>query len=131
MKKRLLYLLLPVITLVLEIIPYGAVCVFASSPTDKTRSLFSYFDLTPYGYANFTPFLTALATCVLLLVLVLFCFSGNIRFAKTARIVSYVAVVLSLGPLSLGAPYYSLVAGLITASLVCEVLLLRSAEKYV
>ena len=30
MKKRLTYLILPVVTLILEILPYGAVCQFAN-----------------------------------------------------------------------------------------------------
>ena len=42
MKKRLLYLVLPIITLILEILPYGAVCIFATSPTETIRETFSY-----------------------------------------------------------------------------------------
>ena len=49
MKKRFLYLVLPIITLILEALPYGAVCIFATSPTDRIRETFSYFDLTPFG----------------------------------------------------------------------------------
>ncbi len=64
MKKRIPYLLLPLITLILEILPYGAVCNFATE-TRRIRELYSYFDLTPYGYANFAPFLTALLTCII------------------------------------------------------------------
>lgn len=37
MKKRFLYLLLPIITLILEILPYGAVCIFAPSPTEQVK----------------------------------------------------------------------------------------------
>ena len=65
MKKRFLYLILPIITLILEALPYGAVCIFASSPTEKHRETFSYFDLTPFGYANFAPLFTAIITCSL------------------------------------------------------------------
>ena len=66
MKKRFQYLLLPIITLILEILPYGAVCNFAPSPTERIRKTFSYFDLIPFGYANFAPFLTAIITCAIL-----------------------------------------------------------------
>ena len=31
MKKRFLYLLLPIVALILEILPYGAVCIFDRS----------------------------------------------------------------------------------------------------
>ena len=60
MKKRLLYLFLPIVTLILEILPYGAVCNFANPEGKPWRMTFSYFDLTPFGYANFAPFLTAI-----------------------------------------------------------------------
>ena len=69
MKKRFLYLVLPIITLILEVLPYGAVCIFASSPTDRIRETFSYFDLTPFGYANFAPLFTAIITCLVFILL--------------------------------------------------------------
>ena len=79
MKKRLLYLILPIITLILEILPYGAVCNFAHPETDGTigrfRELYSYFDLLPFGYANFAPLLTAIVTCFVFLFLVIYCFT--------------------------------------------------------
>ena len=65
--KKIRLLILPIITIVLEILPYGAVLVFAPSPTDRVRETFSYFSLTPFGYANFAPFITAMLTCVVLL----------------------------------------------------------------
>ena len=142
MKKRFLYLLLPIITLILEILPYGAVCVFAPSPTERVKETFSYFDLTPFGYANFAPFLTAIITClifVLLLtaiitclifvLLVIYCIKGNVRTAIKAKNILYVAVVISLGPLVFGIAYFSLVAGLITLSLVAELLFLQFTIK--
>ena len=69
MKKRFMYLVLPIISLILEALPYGAVCIFASSPTEKHRETFSYFDLTPFGYANFAPLLTAFITCLVFILL--------------------------------------------------------------
>ena len=42
MKKRIPYLLLPLITLILEILPYGAVCNFATGDKADPRS-YSYF----------------------------------------------------------------------------------------
>ena len=102
MKKRIPYLLLPLITLILEILPYGAVCNFATE-TRRIRELYSYFDLTPYGYANFAPFLTALLTCIILVLLA-------------------VGAVLSLCPLLLGIDCFSVVGALISLSLLAEFL---------
>ena len=129
MKKRVLYLLLPIITLILEIMPYGAVCFFAPSPTERIKETFSYFDLTPFGYANFAPFFTAIATCVIFVLLLIFCIKGNIRTAVKAKNILYAAVAMSLGPLILGIAYFSLVAGLITLSLIAELLFLQFTIK--
>lgn len=129
MKKRLLYLIFPVITLVLELLPFGAVCIFATSSTDRVKETFSYFDLTPFGYANFSPLLTAIITCLIFILLVIYCVKGNIRTAIKAKNILFVGVVLSLGALVFGVEYYSLVAGLITLSLVVELLLLKFTIK--
>ena len=125
MKKRFLYLVLPIITLILEVLPYGAVCIFASSPTDRIRETFSYFDLTPFGYANFAPFLTALITCLIFVLLFIYWLKGNAVFAIKAKNILYVAAVMSLGPLVFGLSYFSVVGALITTCLIAELLLLQ------
>lgn len=129
MKKRLLYLLLPIVTLGLEILPYGAVCNFANPEGEPWRKTFSYFDLTPFGYANFAPLLTAILTCAILLLLFLFCIKGSRRMAIMAKTLLYAAIIISLGPLAFGITYFSLIGALITVSLVAELLLLRSIIK--
>ena len=129
MKKRLLYLILPIITLILEILPHGAVCNFANPEGEPWRRTFSYFDLTPFGYANFTPLLTAIITCLIFVLLVIYCIKGNVRTAIRAKNILCVAVVMSLGSLVFGITYFSLAAGLITLSLVAELLLLQFSVK--
>lgn len=129
MKKRFLYLVLPIITLILEALPYGAVCVFAASPTDRIRETFSYFDLTPFGYANFAPLFTAIITCLVFILLLVYCVKGNIRFAIKVKNILYVALVMSLGPLVFGIAYFSVVGGFITASLLAELLFLQFTIK--
>ena len=131
MKKRFLYLVLPIITLILEVLPYGAVCIFASSPTDRIRETFSYFDLTPFGYANFAPFLTALITCLIFILLLIYWLKGNTVFAIKAKNILYVAAVMSLGPLVFGLSYFSVVGALITTCLIAELLLLQFRIKQV
>ena len=129
MKKRFLYLVLPIITLILEALPYGAVCVFAASPTDRIRETFSYFDLTPFGYANFAPLFTAIITCLVFILLLVYCVKGNVRFAIKAKNILCVALVMSLGPLVFGIAYFSVVGGFITASLLAELLFLQFTIK--
>ena len=122
MKKRISYLLLPLVTLVLEILPYGAVCNFATE-TKTIRELYSYFDLTPYGYANFAPFITALLTCIILALLAVWCFTGKRQLMTAAKALLAVGAVLSLCPLLLGVDCFSAVGALITLTLAVEFLL--------
>ena len=122
--KRLRYLLLPVITLVLELLPYGAVCNFARPEGEPFRKTFSYFDPVPFGYANFAPFLTAILTCAIAVLLVSFLFSGSTRVARVATVLSLAATVLSLCPLLLGIRFYSVVGGLISLTLLAETVFL-------
>ena len=129
MKKRLLYLFLPIITLILEILPYGAVCNFANPEGDPWRKTFSYFDLTPFGYANFAPFLTAIITCVVLAFLLVYLFNGKTKTITIAKVLLCVGVVLSLCPLLYGINFFSVVGALISASLIAELFLLLVAAK--
>ena len=135
MKKRLLYLILPIITLILELLPYGAVLNFMlpaateGVPPGRFRELYSYFDLTPFGYANFAPLITAVITCIILLLVAIYCITGNQKWAVTAKNILYVCAAFSLGPLVLGISFFSVVGALITISLIAELLLIRSTLK--
>ena len=135
MKKRFLYLLLPIVTLILEVLPYGAVCNFMlpsvteGVPAGRFRELYSYFDLMPFGYANFAPLITAVFTCLITVLLVFYCITGKIRIAAAAKNLSDVCVVFSLGPVTLGFHFLSIVGILITLCLIGETLLLRSLLK--
>lgn len=63
----LVALVLQGIALILEILPVGAVMVFATSPTERTIEVYSYFSMLPVGYANFTPLLTGILTILIVL----------------------------------------------------------------
>lgn len=133
MKKRLLLLILPIITLILEIIPYGAVCNFARPASDGSighfRELYSYFDMTPFGYANFSPLLTAILSCLVLLLVLIYCITGNKRVLSLVKNTLPICIVISLCPLLYGIRFFSLVGALITISLLGELLLLHSFVK--
>ena len=129
MKKRLLYLILPVITLILEILPYGAVCNFANPEGEPWRKTFSYFDLTPFGYANVAPLLTAITTCVMLVFLLVYLFTGETKIITSTKALLCVGIVLSVCPLLFGINFFSVVGALITASLITEWVLLLFAVK--
>lgn len=115
MKKYKTTLLASVIaSIILEALPYGAVCNFAT-PEETIRQTFSYFSLTPYGYANFGPFITAVLTCILLLMSVLLFTKFSSKINKIATVISGISVVTSFMPLIFGLNYYSVVGGIISA----------------
>ena len=125
MKKRFLHLVFPAIALILEILPYGAVCNFANPDGKPWRETFSYFSLIPFGYAHFAPFLTVVITCIICLVIALYCFNGSIKIKSVAKTLLFIAVVLSLCPLILGISFFSVTGAFITLSLAAELALLH------
>ena len=126
MKKKWLYHILPAITLVLELLPYGAVLNFANPDGAPWRKTYSYFALTPFGYAHGTPLLTAVCTCVALALLILYAVTNRSALGAAARWALYAATVLSLGFLLLGTEYASAVGVLISISLAAEAILLSA-----
>ncbi|MBE6697483.1 MAG: hypothetical protein E7581_03065 [Ruminococcaceae bacterium] len=121
--KKIFSLSLILTALALEIMPYGAVCNFMTPPGEPPlRKTFSYFSLTPFGYAHFSPFLVAILSCVLLVLIIMYMILGN-RLRMPVLIVSAVATLLSFCPLLLGFSYYSVVGLLISLCLVGVTLL--------
>ena len=116
MKKKIIMLCTALIALVLEILPYGAVCNFALDEGKSLRQTFSYFDLTPFGYANFAPFIVALLTCVLIIIIVV-----SLISKKTMRTpilaVSAITTVISFAPLLYGISFFSIVGAFISVAL--------------
>ena len=55
------------VSLVLEILPYGAVLNFGNPDGSVIRRTYSYFSMMPFGYANFGPLPAALLTVVILI----------------------------------------------------------------
>ena len=132
MRKRFMYIILPVVTLILEILPYGAVCNFARPATNGSighfRELYSYFDLLPFGYANFAPFITAILTCVILLLLAIYCLTGNSKFLVYTKRVVFACAIISFGPIVLGIRFLSFVGILITLTLIAELVLINRID---
>lgn len=120
-KKNLVLLVLPVVALVLEALPFGAVLNFASPDSEPIRRTFSYFSLVPFGYANFGPFITAMLTCLILILALIGVFTGKGKIGVSA--VSVAAFVTSLMPLMFGIANFSIVGVLISAALGIEALL--------
>lgn len=120
-KRRIWPAILSLITIILELLPTGAVLNFAKSPTEEVRKTFSYFSLVPFGYASFGPLLTAVATCALFVLALVYLLSGKCRPAVGA--VSAVALVCSLLPLISGLRYFSVTGAAISVVLAAATVL--------
>ena len=128
MKKKLIMLCTTLIALVLEILPYGAICNFANPEGEPWRRTYSYFDLTPFGYANFAPFIVALLTCVLIILIVVSLVSKK-EMKASILAVSAIATVLSLAPLLYGIRFFSVVGALISVALAITTVIAFIKEK--
>lgn len=114
--KRKLLLLCAATALVLEALPRGAVCSFANPEGEPYRYTYSYFDLTPFAYANFAPLAVAALTCALLALALVSVFMKR-PFRRPIAAVSALAALLSFAPLLLGFEYFTPVGSLISVSL--------------
>ena len=96
-------LLLQGVAFVLEILPVGAVMVFATSPTERRIKVYSYFNILHVGYANFSPLLTGILTIlsILLGVGALFKFKEAAELKKAIFICSIISLLFSITPLFL------------------------------
>ena len=117
MKKKITILCLLLCTLVLEILPYGAVCNFANPEGEPFRKTYSYFSLTPYGYANFAPLITAVLTCILLLV-VLIAIVFKKGLGKRTSIFAGITSLISLCPMLYGLKNFSVAGAMISVCLI-------------
>lgn len=124
MKKKMITLALLLSALVLEILPYGAVCNFANPEGEPWRKTYSYFSLTPYGYANFGPLITAILTCVLLVIIILSILLKK-DWNKSISIISAIATLTSLAPLMFGFSSFSLVGAMISACILATFVISR------
>ena len=124
MKKKMITLALLLSALILEILPYGAVLNFANPEGESWRKTYSYFSLTPYGYANFGPLITALLTCVLLVIIILSILLKK-DWSRSISIISAIATLISLAPLMFGFSNFSLVGAMISACILATFVISR------
>ena len=124
MKKKMITLALLLSALVLEILPYGAVCNFANPEGPPHRVTYSYFSMIPYGYGDFGPLITAILTCVLLVILVLSLLLKK-DWNKSISIISAIATLTSLAPLMFGISNFSIVGAMISACILATFVISR------
>ena len=111
-----------IVALVLEALPFGAVLIFVPDPSITSEVIiryYSYFDFTPFGYANFAPFITAVLTVMLTALCVALIFvkrqPKQLRAAQFG--VTLAAAVISVCPIFYGIQYVTLTGVFITVAL--------------
>lgn len=118
--KKYISLIIMVMVVILELLPYGAVLNFGRPPEEGGvwRETYSYFSLTPFGYANFGPFLTAMLSVVILLHILVSVLFKTDKLWKGVKVEAAIASVLSLLPVVYGFEYYTGIGFAITILLV-------------
>ena len=119
--------------LVLEILPWGTVLVFARPAADDTigrfRETYSYFSLMPVGYGMFFPFLTGVLTVVLLGLGALHLLRPRKRLGDGLFVANAAALMFSLLPwVFFGTEFLSAVGAAITAALLLSLMFLALAN---
>lgn len=129
-KRKIVMTALSVLAIILEILPCGAVCVFSDGVTEY-RETYSYFDLRPFGYANFSPLITAVFSCAILILCAILCFRKSQKLNNALTILSGLAAVISFMPflMGLGFRFYGVCAAAITSILAVIFILEMSVKK--
>ena len=115
--KKSLFVALPLVVLILELLPNGAVLNFANPEGEPWRRTYSYFSMTPFGYANFGPFITAILTCILLVLVIIYLFKPRKGLNTAIMNVAGFATAASLMPLMFGIDYITVVGVVISVLL--------------
>ena len=124
MKKKMITLALLLSALVLEILPYGAVCNFGNPEGEPWRVTYSYFSMIPYGYGDFGPLITAILTCIMLIIIVISILIKK-DWNKSIRVISVIATLTSLAPLMFGISNFSIVGAMISACILATFVISR------
>ena len=115
--KKSLFVVLPLVALILELLPNGVVLNFANPEGEPWRRTYSYFSMMPFGYANFGPLITAILTCILLVLVTIYLFKPRKGLNTAILNVSGFATAASLMPLMFGFDYITVIGVIITVLL--------------
>lgn len=103
--------------IVLEALPYGVVLIFKPAPPyEEIKQLYSYFALTPFGYANFAPLITAILTVALAVLsfVLIFVKRKTSGLRKAMLIATVVTAIISVCPMFLGYKYATIIGVFVT-----------------
>ena len=71
MKKQITSIVIMIISILLMIFTKSIPMIFSAGPTERITRYYSHFNLTPLGYGNWLPIITAvLSVCIVALLLI-------------------------------------------------------------
>lgn len=127
-------LLSQVIALILEVFPDTLMLPFASGPNQWVTKTFSYFSLTPFGYAEFSPLLTGVLTIVVIVLsaVSLMDVKKTWKLQNADFIIAFIALVFSIFHLiKYGTAYMSFPSYAISALLLFSAVLQAVVNRHV
>ena len=125
MYKRFFCLPLSIFIFVLTLLPGGAACNVTVGPEEVRQEVFSYFDTTYFGYTNFAPFFAAVAACIALVFLIVYCCTQWYWFGNAAKHFLFGGIVFAVMPLLFGVTFVSTIGILIAAAMIVQLALLH------
>ena len=119
-------LVIPVLVLLLEALPFGVRMVFAPGPETRRASYHAFFSCLPFGYGVFGPVIAALLTVFLLIAALL---TRKQDRTPGVSVLSAAALLAALSPLFYVPGTFTLCGGFICALLAVELVLSLRREK--
>ncbi len=132
MKKRSFLLIFPVLAILLGLIPQSVVMNFADYDAETgnvniIKKYFSYFDMTPFGYGDIFPLICAVLICIILLLALIYMFTGRYALLNIMSATCIAAAIVSVLPVLLKS--YTLIGLGITLLLVIEIMFITAMKK--
>lgn len=117
--------------LVLEALPNGVILWWATPPGEPPQhSMYSYFALTPYGYAHFSPLITAMLTVAVTIFTVVVMLFGkrSVKPRNALFVCLIVTAVISACPVLYGFKYVTVTGVFITLLLTLSAIFRAAAN---
>ena len=99
--KKLLYLIIPTIMLVLEALPYGVKIALVTGETGSTSELYSYFSVVPINNGIFLPMFIGCANILLIILSLIFIILSiwfpKIDVKRTYQAIKLVTLIVVIG----------------------------------
>lgn len=122
-KRKLLSLIILVIILVLELLPYGAVMSYTLPNVGMMTKTCSCFNLALFRKGNVFPLITAILTCIMMVLSLIYFVKPIASLGLIMKAILLVSILTSIAPIRY--LLYSVGSGAISALLIAEYFLTK------